>query len=512
MYFMVFLVIGLLWTNGFGYEIKLNTTELKRYDFLKIEVNAELKNAYMEVLINSSSIPDLLGRTKIFPSVRKERSTFVFIPRYGQKSGIYTTRIVEDDSIIFETNIIFLSRVQNSMYENLKILTFEENFDIRKLPSMIEERNQIMPLFLPKSNNRKFSYRETAEFINNLMDYLKMDTFLILGGQTTGFKKDGMVGNWNKTPIDNTVILKYLKEKGKKTGVYIMVYLVLGLDRLGIKDYKPTLIFVNSNIKKSDKFVSPLSERRKTDIIELVKYFGKKDYVDFIALDFVRFGDFGGYEIFGKMKEEITDFMGRDDFIFKDLRSFYLSSRKNRDLYKVFSWYLCRTVSLVVHDIVFEMRKEGINKPLFAFSLGWNAGREHGQDPFMFKDAGVDYSLYMLYEISDKGMFEMMRDYWLKNVYNDEVNILFGNIIDHHLNRDDQGTSLDEFKRRLLTSVDEFSYFPPKGYFFHDLYRLISGRLGNFSTDDWLKKLREVSEVLDFKYNYSNSYSISVGY
>src|SRR6185295_16693158 len=84
-----------------------------------------------------------------------------------------------------------------------------------------------------------------------------------------------------------------------------------------------------------------------------------------------------------------------------------------------------------------------MTKPVFTFTLGWQMGHQHGQDPAMFVDAGVNFNHIMLYE-GDRNTLASMKRQWP-----------------------------DYLSRGV-------------GMFWHDLYRMIYGIRGPYSTMEWL--------------------------
>ncbi|MEN2997572.1 MAG: hypothetical protein ABDH28_00820 [Brevinematia bacterium] len=475
---------------AYCFEVWINSQELSHFDYIQVTLKGwkgDSSELRLVLLKDGGTSVDLLGRDTVTPRLVGEDLVFLYIPNYGVRDGIYEILILSNDVEIFRTNVVFVSRQQLKLCEPLKILTFEENVSILKLVT----------------NRGRVSYKEVANLISSLMKKIGLNTFVILGGQTTFLKNPREV--WYSGVLSNLKVLKHLKEEGIQTGAYVMCFLTLGQTKKNsFKGYLPNLVFRGKKIEEDYKYTSILSHRRVEDIVEILTYLGRRNDIDFLGLDFIRVGDYGGYEMFFDFYEEIysklstnsVPFIARPKGRRKEVEEFAKLVSRREDVRKIFRWYQAVRVSRVIKAIRDKLRERGITKPIVAFMLGWNAGREHGQDLFMFRDAGVDYAFYMLYEFYNDRMFEEAGNYYLRYVYNLDTNIVFGNIIDSVLNRGSKGP-LKTFSERLKKFVTYYSYFPPNGFFFHDIYRLYFGRLGSFKTEDWIKEIEEAVMFID---------------
>jgi|GEM_PF-3260941 len=504
--FFVFVIILLYHEEGESFVI--NKNEFFHYEYIEVKGQKLDESSYkMQILKDGVTFPDLIGRTEIVPSVEvcgdSTNIVFIFIPPYGVQDGQYELKVYSNDEVILSTNVYFLSRMQARLEEPITSLDFEENYDILKLEKDLQN------LGIPMEGTN--GYERVSSGIKYLLNDLKCNTFLVLGGQTSGIIDKHEL--WLKNPINNTKILNYLKRKGFQTGVYVMAFLTLGFNKGDIPDYKPNLVFRNGKIQEEPKYTSITSYRRIEDVKSILAKLGKEDYIDFVGLDFVRVGDYGGYELskdfFCDILIKIPEYTNLNEKFKKwdinDIESFAKLVKSDSNINIMFKWYQSRRVSLIIREIKDYLRENGINKPLIVFMLGWNGGREHGQDLFMFRDAGMDYAFYMLYEMYSQKMFEEMGMYYLSKIYNKDSNIVFGNIIDANLNGEDN--SLKTFSSRLWDFVMKYSYFTPNGLFFHDLHRLIRGRLGNFSRHEWIDEIKSLRDSLEKIKSSSNNYN-----
>ena len=114
------------------------------------------------------------------------------------------------------------------------------------------------------------------------------------------------------------------------------------------------------------------------------------------------------------------------------------------------------------------------------------AGQEHGQDPLMFIDAGVDINSGMFYSIDKKTYPEMLgswRDYLRKG----STNLCAGQCVDWNLlGRTYRPSGPEEHFIRQKMLVDElYPVNPQLGLFWHDLTRAFKGSKGPYSSLEW---------------------------
>jgi len=492
-------VISLLMLSYLCYGFVIDKLDYLHYEYVEVrELFRGETNYKLQICKDGAVVSDLIGRFDILPSfeVKEGRTNlvFIFVPSYGIQDGQYEVRGYSNDVLLLSTNIYFLSRMQAKLNEPITALNFEENYNITNLLKNFSTLGFVI--------GGKDNYEKVSTSIRHLLSELKCNTFIILAAQTSGLVNKKEL--WLNSTLNNTKILYYLKNSGIQTGAYVMAFLTLGLDKGDVPGYFPNLVFRNGKLQENYKYTSITSRKRIEDIKNVLVRLGKEDYIDFLGLDFIRVGDYGGYELskdfFFDVLVKIPEYSNlREEFRkwnFGDIEKFARFLKTNSNANLLFKWYQARRVSLIIKEIKDHLRENGINKPLITFMLGWNGGREHGQDLFMFRDAGSDYAFYMLYEIYSDNMFRKMGNYYLTKIYNRDSNIVFGNIVDAKLNRDGE-SPLKVFSRRLWDFSVSYSYFAPNGLFFHDLHRLLRGRLGNFSVKDWIEEIRDLRYAIE---------------
>jgi len=319
------------------------------------------------------------------------------------------------------------------------------------------------------------------------VEYAGADAFWMLGGQTPGFVGDEVWVQHNLPLIPQ--VAKECRRRGLKFGVWAMSYLTMS-SKHRIPGYEYALEVENDRPKLT-RAISIRDPRRERDIAALLKRFEAVADVDFIGLDYIR-NALGGYELIDDFKAEMPGVkwpagwnrLSREQRMAEFARR--KVSRKDIAFIDAWQWWRAHRVCRIIRRI---RREVGEEKPLWAFALTWERGWHHGQDPVMFNDAGIDADALMMYEASPLQYAQIMKD-WRSYVRVGQAQLLVGDIVDWPLH---QFSPLGpkELARRLDTaSRGIYADGPAAGMFIHDLDRAINGRLGPFSTRDWMDKAR----------------------
>jgi hypothetical protein len=321
--------------------------------------------------------------------------------------------------------------------------------------------------------------------------YVGADAFFMLGGQTPGLGKDEI---WMQT---NLKLIPKVAEECKKRGLQFGVYAMFSLTMskaalpgyeygLEIKDGQPVVT----------RAISIRDQKRLSDVAAFLKPFADDPNVDWVGLDYIR-NALGGYELVDDFVAEMPGVFVPPEWrkLTRDERMTWLARKKimrrDMDFVEAWEWWRARRVALVVREI--KSRLGG--KALWAFTLTWDKGWHHGQDPVMMNDAGVDIDALMFYE-ADKPQYSAMMKSWNEYVRINDVQLLPGNIFDWGLHQKDEAGP-GEFGRRLKTAVSGvYGDGPARGVFYHDMARLLWGRLGPWGTRGWADEARKISRFV----------------
>jgi hypothetical protein len=329
-----------------------------------------------------------------------------------------------------------------------------------------------------------------------LLDWAKevdADAFWVLGGQSPGLQ-DGQV--WVDTNIKMLhEVAKECRARGLKFGTYAMYSLTMS-KTVKIPGYQYGLE-IKDGAPVETRAVSLREPKRIDDVVKLLKPFADDPNVDYVGLDYIR-NALGGYEL-------VDDFVGDMPGVAvpaewaklsRDERMVWLARkkimRKDMNFIDAWQWWRAHRVALIVKEIKSRL---GDKKPLWAFTLTWEKGWHHGQDPVMMNDAGVDFDSLMFYE-ADKPQYDAMLKAWHGYIRRGDVQVIPGDIFDWGLHQKDPAGPA-EFGRRMRRAVDDvYGDGPAQAVFFHDVARLLWGRLGPWGTRAWADEAKSISRYV----------------
>jgi len=300
---------------------------------------------------------------------------------------------------------------------------------------------------------------------------------------------DERVFPWDQTALNQVTNLgKECHKYEMKYGTWITSYLVLG-NRHDLSPYKQTIGYDrHTDSLRKLIYISIYDRKRQDDIVELLKKMQSNPHVDHLGLDYMR-TDFGGYEYADRFVKDMPIEEAPEDWVemTEEDKMLWLARvlevDKNKKIEEMWQWWRAHMMSIVISEIV---QRAGINKPLWLFSLTWKQGKEHGQDPLMFIDAGVDMNAAMFYSI-DKKTYPFMAEDWRNYLKQDNTNLLAGQCVDWNLlGRTTVPPGPEEHFLRQKIAVDRFLPVNPSlGLFWHDLTRAFKGTRGPYSALEW---------------------------
>jgi hypothetical protein len=294
---------------------------------------------------------------------------------------------------------------------------------------------------------------------------------------------------WDKTDLSQMTDLgNECHNYDMKYGTWITSFVVLG-NRKDLSPYKQSVAYdAVNNALKPLIYVSILDEKRRQDLIDLLKRMQANPAIDYLGMDYMR-TDFGGLEYVDSF---VADMPVKDvPSDWKDMteedRMFWLGRKleidKSENFLQLWDWWRAHKMSTVLVDI---KQRAGITKPIWVFSLTWRQGKEHGQDPLMFIDAGVDINSGMFYSI-DHNTYPSMIQSWKEYLQQGRTNLCAGQCVDWNLlGRTFRPSGPEEHFLRQKLLVDELLPVNPSlGLFWHDLTRAFKGSKGPYSSLEW---------------------------
>lgn len=329
------------------------------------------------------------------------------------------------------------------------------------------------------------AYRHVADWTR----FLGADALVYLGAQTSVW---GEVHS-REFPFDRVALdagHRYglaLHDAGLKLGIYMTTFRVVG-DAWAKAPYR----FATGYDREEDHlrpidFVSLYDKTRQDQIVDLLRRLQGDEAVDFVGFDYVRTGT-GGYEMVDEFVRDM-DLPVPEGFSAwsPDDRSLWLARRvekaKDPDTIHLFEWWRAHKVALILKDMLARAR---VTKPVMTFTLGWEMGHQHGQDPSMYVDAGVGINQIMLYQRGPEQVVEM-NDHWPPYLDRGNGMYVLGEMVDfnwvqHSIHPPGPQELYD---REVGTFGCFFPHNASLGMYWHDLYRLLHGAKGPYTTMEW---------------------------
>ena len=219
--------------------------------------------------------------------------------------------------------------------------------------------------------------------------------------------------------------------------------------------------------------------------------------MDGIGVDYIR-NALGGYELAEDFYSEMPGVHPPPEWarLSHEERMLFFARKKimRRDMKFIdaWQWWRAHRAAEVVRRI---KEKAGGSKLFWAFSLTWDKGWHHGQDAVMFNDAGVDADALMLYEATAQQYEALVKD-WHAYIRRGDAQLVVGDVVDWPLHqRAPDGPG--DFYRRMARAVDGiYADGPARGIFIHDLDRALHGRLGPWSTLQWMDEAKRAVQYV----------------
>jgi hypothetical protein len=390
--------------------------------------------------------------------------------------GSFKPIIPIDDIAYHSIKFSIKSKPLYAIDKGLGVMTFETNSPLRSMH----------PPLINTSTGEKGNWRNLYDWC----EFTGVDAFWVLGGQTAYFntplKPDFPWLDYN-IPFFSEMG-KEAHSRGLKFGVYVMDYLTFGNTEFAPPQYTYAIDY---NAKTGELFktrsISLNDLQRRNDIIALMKRLHDIPEVDYVGMDYIR-NALGGMELVDDFVREMDVAVpaGWEQYS-KETRMKWLgrhrASRSDMDFIDQWQWWRAHRSASIVEEIKNTVKSE---KPLWVFTLSWERGWQHGQDPVMMADAGADIDAVMLYEIT-AGDYGDILTHWRTYLSTHEANIIAGDVIDWNLHEKTLNPAgPEEYLRRNSVVINQFyKNGPTKGVFIHDLGRLLWGRRGPYSRIEW---------------------------
>jgi len=485
-----------------------------------VQIKAKIKNKklaekyrneplYVSVFKNGEKVTTIGGLEKIH--LKYNSKTEIWEGRWpcpwNASTGRYLVKPVGPENFRYAERRFLIDRRKPKKYVSapIGVLTFENGSPLEKMKITDPEG---------KVSDWKGMF-DWAEFIG-------ADAVWYLAGQTRAESKNPDEHfPWREQNIAKLPELGLEAHKrGLKFGVYAIAYLTFG--RQKYKNYVYACDYNSSKNGPVETFsISIGDEKRVADIIKLVKVLNGIDAVDYIGLDYIRNVQ-GGYEL-------VEDFVSDMDvklpenwekFNYRQKMGWLANekvSRKNMKLIDQWQWWCAHKISKIINRITTEVK---LKKPFWVFTLSWEKGWQHGQDPVMFYDAGADIDAVMLYE-ANRMQFDALLDDWNDYIKKNDSEIIVGDVVDWNLHQKTTNPpGPQEFYSRIIEATNRiYNDAPARGVFIHDLSRSLWGRrIRPYTSKEWLlagasaiTEMKRINKVAPVEIKIDTERKISAG-
>lgn len=454
------------------------------HQFVKIE--ARLYHSSLKDTLKEQGIPvSVVYENEIITGIgNKKEISLTYIPErdiwegrwpcpWNSPSGTYTPISVQEDLPYTSKSFTIARKPISKIPRGFSVMIYETNDDFSSLRPP-----------LPGGGRGRWQ---------NIFDWCELtgvDALWVLGGQTAYFTtRLAFDFPWleHNLPFLST-LAKEAHNRGFGFGAYVMAYLTFGKSELKPQRYEYA---INYDLKSDSLFrtrsVSLGDEQRKKDIVEMVTILNDIQEIDYIGLDYIR-NALGGYEL-------VDDFVNDMDVTVpeqwhtmrvEDRMKWFARkkiARTDMDLIDQWQWWRAHKAAVLVEEIIDEAN---LSKPLWVFTLSWELGWQHGQDPVMMSDAGAAIDAVMLYEADNDEYRDLLR-HWRTYLKKNHANIIVGDVIDWNLHQKTMNPAGPEeyFIRNTQAIKQIYIDGPSKGVFLHDLNRIFRGRRGPYSRLEW---------------------------
>lgn len=459
--------------------IVLSAKEIYHYQTLRVYLYNVQKMVpekfYLKVYKNGIEYPSL-GKISNIP-FRKDgnRLKSVYLPGWNQQDGTYQVKVY------YSGNLLRTKQKLEFCIKRRKVPQIEKGISVVNL-----EMNQSI-------KNATFfgpdGYKKASKAVLEWARFMEADTLWVLAGETTTFTGSFIPDfPWDQGPLENLHILKRdAGNYGIAIGAYIMSFYVPGPHGITNRYQPATGYDPDNDTLYHTNHISLACDTRIRDIIKLAENLQNDPEVAYIGLDFIRTGKSDGYELAPLVVEQTNistppDWQGYSKT--KKIKWFAEKIMVEKDplIIEKWRWWRAHRVAEILNQVIDEA---GITKPVWVYTLGWNHGKEHGQDPVMLFDAGATIDAVMLYE-ANSGQFERMMKHWEKYTRNTHGNFLVGNCVDYTLLDSELYTPPVEFYRRNTQGYKSMMGSGCiAGIFFHDIYRALRGKRGGYTIRDY---------------------------
>jgi len=291
-------------------------------------------------------------------------------------------------------------------------------------------------------------------------EFMGADTFWFRGAVTEVYEGNlSLEHPFNQANI-NTIpqMAAEARHRGLRFGTWASAYSTYPTKSSAGKpkyDYAKDISRASGAVRSLD-FISLLDRRRINHVAGFLGQMQADPNVDYLGLDYMR-SDRGGYEMVDRFVQEMPLRLPDGFAQWSRARRWgYVAQKVEREwqkdprFYDAWNWYRAHTGAENVRDMIVLSQ---LKKPLWVFVLSWWHGKQHGQDPLMFTDAGVGLLAPMLYQVPNRLHFDTMVRDWNAYLAAGQANVCPGDQVDFQWHQYTlKPAAPEEFYDRLITA------------------------------------------------------------
>lgn len=470
--------------------LNVKTSKINYYRYNLVKIIADYRNYNKEVLSSGSLYAKFYHNNKLIKTITDmEGISLTYNSKTEKWEGVWP---IPWNPALGEYKVLVIAKPSNPG----PVLKETAIFNIQgkeppKVPNgfcvmALETHSDVLKKKIEGPDGKMGNWKN----IINWAKYMGADAIFALAGMTDGYlPHKGMPNLFRKSHLRGMDKLSAeAHKKNLKYGAWVMSYM-MQVKNFEAYGYNPSIGYNSKTGALTKSYhISMGDKKRLQDLINIVKKFDKNPNVDFIGIDYIRSGHADGYEMVDEIVNEMSikvpsnwDKMGKREHIIWFAKQ--IEIKKDKSIIEKWRWWRAHKSATIVKNII---EKSGTKKPIWLFSLGWNHGKEHGQDPLMFNDAGVTYDAVMLYEANQMQFRKVLID-WHGYLRAKQVNVICGNSVDTKLLDSPYITAPEEIVRRTMVGSQKLLFGGiTDGIFWHDLSRALWGRRkGEFSSKEW---------------------------
>jgi len=363
----------------------------------------------------------------------------------------------------------------------------------------IDSLERISKRSILSTDGREVDWTYIPEWIN----YISADGIIMLGGITKSFDENVTLEQpWDRDKINEALALSdRLKQKGKSFGLYLRGLRAEGIDAKKI-GYKMSVIYREDKYVEDASIISLKDENRVKNIVKLINTFVENNNVSFIGFSDIVLPPYYGMELFEQYIKEFQLDIPQNwtNMDFDSKYSYFKDKMKDSRNFSCFVKWKNFFIADYIHDLI---EKSGHKRPFFyvtdldglisnpyLLSLLFNSGID-----FVIINFNIPYI-----KITDVASF-LSKNQEVSRYLNRVIVAYYFDYQNVDI-EDSEVSALENFVEANLQLVKGGSQKAiANGILINDLYKIMFGKRGPYSPNEWMLGVGET--IYKFKSLYN---------